>query len=253
MGQLYNEYDENPVRKTLKQRKKKKLRKKFKVILIGLILLIVVIFLLTPYSKVKSISIKGNDITSQEDIKSHISVNELSYYFLINKNKVKEEIEDLPTIKSANITVDMVGNIDIVVEEALPIAYAEINDVIYEINDIGRIVEIKDQERIQLLKSLPFVQKMTSIDLLTEFAQQFKEVPSLMQNEMSDIILEPKSADPTRLKCIMKDGKIVYIRIEDVAKRLNDEEFNYEAYKTTLKETCIFSIEGKNIYYIPCE
>ena len=31
MKRVYNEYDENPVRKTLKQSKKKKLKRKFKI------------------------------------------------------------------------------------------------------------------------------------------------------------------------------------------------------------------------------
>ena len=37
--------------------------------------------------------------------------------------------------------------------------------------------------------------------MLEEFARGFYKVPTLMQNEMSDIILEPQAADPTRLKC----------------------------------------------------
>ena len=101
---------------------------------------------------------------------------------------------------------------------------------------------------INVLKSLPYVSEFKEEKLLKQFAEGFKDVPTLMQNEISDIILSPQRGDETRLKCLLKGDKILYIRIEDLSTRLDDEIFNYEAYKTKYKDKYSFSIEGIHLY-----
>lgn len=248
MNAVYHEYDENPVRKTLKQRKKKKLKRKVKILLVLCLLIILAFYLISDYSKVKSIHISGNSLTEKEEILEHITISQSSYYMFMNTNKIEKQIKLLPAIKEATVQCDWVGNIKIEVQEAQPIAYAKINKDIYEINNIGNIIKTTDQDRISLLKSLPYVSEFKEEKLLKQFAEGFKDVPTLMQNEISDIILSPQRGDETRLKCLLKGDKILYIRIEDLSTRLDDEIFNYEAYKTKYKDKYSFSIEGIHLY-----
>lgn len=248
MNAVYHEYDENPVRKTLKQRKKKKLKRKVKILLVLCLLIILAFYLISDYSKVKSIHISGNSLTEKEEILEHITISQSSYYMFMNTHKIEKQIKLLPAIKEATVQCDWVGNIKIEVQEAQPIAYAKINKDIYEINNIGNIIKTTDQDRISLLKSLPYVNEFKEEKLLKQFAEGFKDVPTLMQNEISDIILSPQRGDETRLKCLLKGDKILYIRIEDLSTRLDDEIFNYEAYKTKYKDKYSFSIEGIHLY-----
>lgn len=248
MKTIYNEYDENPVRKTLKQRKKKKLKRKFKIILGLCFFGILAFYLLSDYSKVKSIQIYGNSLTEKEEILDYISINQSSYYMFMNTNKIEKQIKELPAIKDVTVQCNWIGNVTIKIQEAQPIAYAKINQDTYEINSIGNLIKITDQQRISQLKALPYVSEFKDEKLLKKFAEGFQKVPTLMQNEISDIILEPQSADPTRLKCLLKGNKTLYIRIEDLSTRLDDEFFNYEAYKTKYKDKHTFSIEGKHLY-----
>lgn len=248
MNAVYHEYDENPVRKTLKQRKKKKLKRKVKILLVLCLLIILAFYLISDYSKVKSIHISGNSLTEKEEILEHITISQSSYYMFMNTHKIEKQIKLLPAIKEATVQCDWVGNIKIEVQEAQPIAYEKINKDIYEINNIGNIIKTTDQDRISLLKSLPYVSEFKEEKLLKQFAEGFKDVPTLMQNEISDIILSPQRGDETRLKCLLKGDKILYIRIEDLSTRLDDEIFNYEAYKTKYKDKYSFSIEGIHLY-----
>ena len=248
MNAVYHEYDENPVRKTLKQRKKKKLKRKVKILFVVCLLIILAFYLISDYSKVKSIHISGNSLTEKEEILEHITISQSSYYMFMNTHKIEKQIKLLPAIKEATVQCDWVGNIKIEVQEAQPIAYAKINKDIYEINNIGNIIKTTDQDRISLLKSLPYVSEFKEEKLLKQFAEGFKDVPTLMQNEISDIILSPQRGDETRLKCLLKGDKILYIRIEDLSTRLDDEIFNYEAYKTKYKDKYSFSIEGIHLY-----
>ena len=179
---------------------------------------------------------------------SYLFYQVLEFYVMGILYKIEKQIKLLPAIKEATVQCDWVGNIKIEVQEAQPIAYAKINKDIYEINNIGNIIKTTDQDRISLLKSLPYVSEFKEEKLLKQFAEGFKDVPTLMQNEISDIILSPQRGDETRLKCLLKGDKILYIRIEDLSTRLDDEIFNYEAYKTKYKDKYSFSIEGIHLY-----
>lgn len=249
---VYNEYDENPVFRTYKQRKKRKLKKKVKIIGFVIVLLMIIGFLCSSYSRIQSIQIVGSEKMTDEQILEHLSVNQSSVYFLINKVRIVEELKDLDHIQNATVQMNWKGDLKINIEEAIPIAYAQINQTYYEINDIGKVVTVKQKE-VETLRGLPFVQNFHSIDLLKQFAEGFYKVPSLIQNEISDIILEPQNADPTRLKCLMKEEKKIYVRIEDLATRLDDSQFNYEAFKAASQDKCTFSIEGNYVYMEPCE
>lgn len=250
---MYNEYDNNPVQKTLKKRKKQRIKKRIKVIFGCLVMIGIIYIVMSDFLKVKSIDIHGNEITLKEDILDCISIDHSTYFFMIDKGKIKEELKSLPTIYSSEINVNLFGKVDITIEEAQAIAYADYQNQIYEINNAGNILEINDQNRIRKLKTLPQLQNFSSLDILKQFAKGFQDVPSIMQNEISDIILDPQPADATRLKCITKDNKIIYIRIEDISTKLNNEEFNFEAYKTKYKDKCIFKIEGHQLYMEPCQ
>jgi len=247
MAYLYNEYDENQVKKTLKKRKKKKIKRKIKVIIVLFVILCIVAYLLSDLSRVRSIKITGLDYTTEEEVKEVINVNETYMYFLVDKSEVEDLVKTLPAVKNATVSIGLFGGMTIKITEAEAIAYASIGDQYYMINDAGKIVEITDEQASEL-KLLTYVQDFTSTEMLSEFAKQYKDVPSLMQNEISDILLSPKSADETRLQCITKEGRYIYIRIEDLTSRLSDDQFNYELYKSTYSDKCTFSIEGNYIY-----
>ena len=116
MNAVYHEYDENPVRKTLKQRKKKKLKRKVKILLVLCLLIILAFYLISDYSKVKSIHISGNSLTEKEEILEHITISQSSYYMFMNTHKIEKQIKLLPAIKEATVQCDWVGNIKIEVQ-----------------------------------------------------------------------------------------------------------------------------------------
>lgn len=245
----YNEHDENQVHKILKQKKKKKMKKKIKI-LFGVIFLIAIIGLfMSPVLKVKTIAIKGLQLIEKEDILQHISIKD-SYYFLLNKDNLEKQIKELERVKDVQVTSDLLGKINIDITEAQAIAYASINNQIYEINEVGQVIEIKDQERIDTLKSLPMVMNFKDLEMLKKFASEYKDVSSLNRYNMSDISLKPMPADETLLECLLIDDYIIYIRIEDLSSRLGEGGFDFEAQKTKYPDQRILSFEGKNMYVL---
>lgn len=250
MSYIYNEHDENQVKKILKQRKKKKLKNKVKVFIGVVVFGFIFWFMMSDYPKVKSIHISGNINISENQILDNISINTHSFYWFMNTNKIEKEIKDNLAIKSAEVKCDLLGNVNIEVQEAEAIAFATINEETYEINDMGEVIEVTDQERKEELYRLVSVNHFSSLDMLKEFAQGYQSVSNLTKNEMSDIYLAPRSADPTLLKCLLKNNYIIYIRIEDLADKLNEKSFDLEAYKVKYPTKHIYSFEGNNIYLL---
>lgn len=98
---MYNEYDENPVHKTLKQRKKKV---KFEICI--MFVMMIFAFLLSDFSKIKSTNIYGLETKEEKDVLNHISIERSSYYFLTDKKKVEKGIKEIPTIKDVKVHMD---------------------------------------------------------------------------------------------------------------------------------------------------
>lgn len=247
----YNEHDENQVKKILKNKKKKKLKRRLKIFLVIVVIGLVTAFFLSDYSKVKSVRVEGNkDITSKEILKN-IFVNKDTFFFMVNKDKITKEVMDLGMIKKAAVSVDLIGNVTIYIEEAEKVAYCEIGNDTYVIDELGGVSITEDQKIIQELHSCPRILKFEDIELLETFAKEYIHIPDLIKTQTSDILYSPKDTDPSRLKFIMDNGKILYLRIEDMVDQLN--RIDYEAFMTGFSDRCTFSFEGEYIYTTECE
>lgn len=246
----YNEHDENQVDKILKTKKKKKLKRRFKVIFVLLILILIGAFFISDYSKVQSIQVFGNEEVKTDDILKNISIDEQSVFLFVDTSKIEEEVKQVNLIKKANVSRDFLGNIKIEVVEADKVAYSVINNVTYVIDEMGNVTETKDKKIIQSLQACPQITQFKDLKLLKQFAEQYIKIPELIKNQTSDIIYDPKKMDETRLKFIMDNGKILYLRIEDMASQL--KSLDYEA-NIAHDDMCIFKFEGNNIYKEACK
>jgi len=249
----YNQYDEDQVKKKYKKIKKVKLKKKFKIALVIIFLGLIIFFFMSDYSKVKSIRIVGQEILTEDEVLDVISINKSTQYLFMSTGKVEKEVKTLARVKDVQVSRDLFGNVSIKIKEADPLAYAIIGNKTYEINDVGNIAVVNDEKRKSFLKSLPSVSGFKDEKLLKEFAKEFKDIPNVMLNEISDVILEPQKADPTRLKFVMQEGILVYVRIEDISSKIGSGRFDYEANKIKNKNVCVYKIEGKNIYQEKCK
>ena len=247
----YNEHDENQVKKILKTKKKKKLKKRLKFFLYMILIVLIGAFFLSDYSKVKSIHIEGNKDIASNEILNSISIDKDTYFFLVNKDKIAEEVKAIGMIKKAVVHVDLVGNVTIDVEEAEKVAYCEMGSSTYVIDELGGVSLTEDQEVIKELHSTPCIMQFEDIELLKTFAKEYVNIPGFIKTQTSDILYEPKSNDTTRLKFIMDNGKILYLRIEDMVDQLN--RIDYEAFMTGYSDRCVFSFEGEYVYTEKCE
>lgn len=247
----YNEHDEDQVKKILVTKKKKRLKRRMKFLFFLVVLVVVGGYFLTDYSKVQSVRVVGNEEVATDDIVKASKLNSKTVYLFVNCSQIGKRVKNLPLIKKASVRKDLLGNFVIEVEEADKIACCTIDNHTYVIDELGDVVETHDQQVIASLQSTIKLSDFKDVDFLKKFAKQYVKIPEVIKSQTSDIIYEPKDTDPTRLKFLMDNGKILYLRVEDMVDQL--KKFDYEAYMTAYGDRCQFSFEGQYIYMEKCK
>jgi len=247
----YNEHDENQVEKILKTKKKKRLKKRFKVLLFLIVFVAIGAYFTSDYSRIQSIRVVGCEEVSEYDILEYAAIDEKAIYWFINTNHIEEKIKEVPLVKKVKVSRDLLGNIKIEIEEAERIAYCDIEDRTYVIDELGYVSETSDPKIIQSLQSCPKLSGFKDVEFLKSFASEYIKIPELVKSQTSDIVYSPQPADETRLEFVMDNGKIMYLRVEDMAEQLS--RFDYEASMTAYSDYCQFSFEGEHVYMEKCE
>ena len=248
---LYNEHDENQVNKILKQKKKKKLKRNLKILFYLLVLTAIIAFFVSDLSKVKSIEIEGNKDIKSKEILDTMSINDETIYLFIDKKDLSEKIKAIPMVKKVNVSIDLMGNVFVDIEECEKVAYCEIGSDTYIIDELGGVRLTEDKSVIQALHSCPRILNFKNLEFLETFAKEYVQLPELIKNQTSDIVYSPKKADETRLEFILDNGKSLFLRVEDMVDQLM--RFDFEANMTEYSDRCIFSFEGDYIYTQECE
>lgn len=247
----YNEHDENQAIKILKTKKKKKLKRRFKVLLYLMVFVCIGAYFVSDYSKVKSIVVTGNHEVKTADILKKISVNKSSYYLFVNTGKIEDEVKTVPLIKKAYVSKDWLGHVKIEVEEAQKVAYCIIDKTTYVIDELGNVSLTADQSIIASLQATPQLTGFKDLKFLKQFAKEYVKIPELIKSQTSYIIYSPIKADTSRLKFLMDNGKILYLRVESMVEQLS--KFDYEAFMTAYSDRCEFSFEGNHVYMKKCK
>ncbi len=242
----YNEHDENQVllmRKKLK-RKKRKRRQRFVIITVALLLIIA--FFLSDLSKVKTIKIEGCQKLDSDFIIENISVKAHStFYFNVDGDELKKEIEKLIFVKKADVSRSLLGNITVKIQEEDPATYCYIDNKLYVVDQDGVIQEDLEQKWLSYVQRMP--QSMNfDMEHLQSFVKEYVKIPSDVQNQISAIIFEPADKDQTKCRLELDDGKIFYVRIENMAEQLTSS--HYYMIMKQYPDYRYYDFLGQNVY-----
>ncbi len=247
----FNEHDENQVQKKYKSNQRLKVKRRIKILFVLLVFILVGTYFISDYSRISKISIQGCQEVKQEDVLKTMTLKKGDIILFVNTNKIEEEIKKMPLVKKVNVQKSIFGEVLIEIEEAQKIAYCIIDKTTYIIDELGNVTTTSDKELIQSMQSSPRLSGFDDVDLLKKFAREYIDIPDIVKSQTSDIVYSPKKADQTRMKFIMDNGKILYLRIEQMVEQLS--RFDYEANMTEFSDYCEFSFEGENIYMKKCK
>lgn len=242
----FNEHDENQVlaMRNKLRRKKRKRRRRFAVAF--LVVILVIVFFLSDLSKVKSIDIIGCQILDKQYVLDSLSVHEhSSYYFTVDESQLEKEIEKLIFVAQADVSKSFFGHITIKINEQEPALYSYIDNRLYVVDEDGIIEEDQEQKWLTYVQRTPQAMNF-DMDHFKQFVKAYVQLPSDVQNQFSTLVFEPNDKDPNKCRLETDDGKIFYVRIENMAKQLTSS--NYYMVMNQYPDYKYYDFLGKNVY-----
>lgn len=209
------------------------------VIITATVILLISIFLVTPFSKKKIITVTGTSTVSQEEVIRDSGIKTSNYLFsLIFRHSIYEKniISKNKMVKSAKFTYRFPNKLNINVKEYSIIAYAQTDDGYQPILENGT--------RIGLVGASELPDSFLTINLSSEkdiqkLVKAFSKLDKDLVNQIQIVSSADSATTSDLLKLEMHDGNVVRIPLSEVAKKLP----YYLKVKDSLPENSIVDME----------
>lgn len=209
------------------------------VIITATVILLISIFLVTPFSKKKIITVTGTSTVNQEEVIRDSGIKTSNYLFsLIFRHSIYEKniISKNKMVKSAKFTYRFPNKLNINVKEYSIIAYAQTDDGYQPILENGT--------RIGLVGASELPDSFLTINLSSEkdiqkLIKAFSKLDKDLVNQIQIVSSADSATTSDLLKLEMHDGNVVRIPLSEVAKKLP----YYLKIKDSLPENSIVDME----------
>ncbi|KIL44797.1 hypothetical protein KP78_23410 [Jeotgalibacillus soli] len=203
----------------LKERRKKRAnRRLIFVVLLFVLLILIILYFQSPYSKIQTIEVEGSNLMQSNVIIDSSRINEGDSYWGTDANRAEESIMNLSEVKKAVVEKKFPTTLMIQIEEYKQVAYIR-----------------HDQQFIPLLEngasSLPVAANEISAHaplligfppegMLENMTKQLAELPSEVQESISEIHYTPTETDQSHITAYMNDGFEVSALISTFADKM---------------------------------
>lgn len=209
------------------------------VIITATVILLISIFLVTPFSKKKIITVTGTSTVNQEEVIRDSGIKTSNYLFsLIFRHSIYEKniISKNKMVKSAKFTYRFPNKLNINVKEYSIIAYAQTDDGYQPILENGT--------RIGLVGASELPDSFLTINLSSEkdiqkLVKAFSKLDKDLVNQIQIVSSADSATTSDLLKLEMHDGNVVRVPLSEVAKKLP----YYLKIKDSLLENSIVDME----------
>lgn len=209
------------------------------VIITATVILLISIFLVTPFSKKRIITVTGTSTVNQEEVIRDSGIKTSNYLFsLIFRHSIYEKniISKNKMVKSAKFTYRFPNKLNINVKEYSIIAYAQTDDGYQPILENGT--------RIGLVGASELPDSFLTINLSSEkdiqkLVKAFSKLDKDLVNQIQIVSSADSATTSDLLKLEMHDGNVVRVPLSEVAKKLP----YYLKIKDSLPENSIVDME----------
>ncbi|MGX7031428.1 cell division protein FtsQ/DivIB [Vagococcus zengguangii] len=206
--------------KIKQQRRNRMLRRLLLLLSMFLVVLLLTAYYVSPYSKVQTLEIVGNNVVTKQEIATATGIrnNEFFWNAYLNEPIEKNIKKALPRIKSVEKSIVNVNNIKLKIEEYDEIAYAKFEGKFYPILASGKIID----EAVTTTKNEAFT-------IFTNFEndKQFERVMNIYLNmddeikkNLDEVVLNPSGKVRSRIVLRMKDGNQVIGSVKDLGDKI---------------------------------
>ncbi|MGL6058984.1 MAG: cell division protein FtsQ/DivIB [Culicoidibacterales bacterium] len=200
----------------IRQKKlQQKQRKTQRIWYIGLISVGLIIFLNSPLSQVKEITVTGNQYVSKQFVIENTPVEVGNHFYWLNGWEIEKQLETQPLIENVTMKRRFGNTIEFVVEEAEIMGITQTETEKMWILATGELVAIQANIRL----NVPYFRNWdeTNGKLLFE---NLAKIPLDVQRQISEIAFNGSDTDPEQLQLYMRDGNLVTISIRQIPEKM---------------------------------
>lgn len=195
---------EDRIPKLKQQRRKKANRRLIVLLLLFFSMIVFVIYFQSPLSRVKEISISGNQTYTTEELIAVSGLSKKTNIWKVDKGAIEGRLKELPEISGAEIETRLPNTVVIKVAEHNRIAYIAKEKSFLPVLENGMI--LSKQEITDIPVNAPLLLGFKEGDVLLEMIDSLESLPREVLNAISEIHYSPKKTDEYHITLYMNDG-----------------------------------------------
>ncbi|MDY0405960.1 FtsQ-type POTRA domain-containing protein [Virgibacillus sp. 179-BFC.A HS] len=209
---------EDRIPKLKQARKKKANRRMISYLCIFFCLISIIVYLQSPLSRVKNISINGNSFLSEQEILRQSTLTNDTNIWSVHPKDIAKKLEKNLIVKRATVKRKFPRTVQINVTEHQMVGYVSEKNRYIPILDNGSI--LKNRAKSTNNGSAPTLEGFTETGYLEEMTKQLQKLPNEIFDLISEIHWAPTKKDESKIKLYMNDGNIVLGRINNFSKNM---------------------------------
>lgn len=201
----------------LKEQHKKKANRRIVFYLsIFFLLLLIIVYLQSPLSDIKTVTIKGNSFLSEEEIIKLSHFEEKTNIWTINLTTIENDISISPVISSVKVKRKLPRTVEIDLTEHKRVGYLSVDNMYHPIIGNGTTLEALEKP----VGDAPLLVDFTEEEQLKKMTNELNELPENILHIISEIHWVPSEDNKDKIYLYMNDGFLVDGTIRDFATKM---------------------------------
>lgn len=191
------------------------------VLLLSLALMALSVYFVSPYSKLKLISVEGNQRLSAQEVEalSLISPQDYAATIALNTSGYADNIrKSSPDIAEAKIAFQFPNQFTIQVKEYSIIGYVADGAQYHRVLSNGEMAS--ESLTAEQLPETHLLIKLNNQDAIKELAKQLGKVDEKITSKIQEVTLTPTKATSDLLTLTMSDGNMILVPLSEVETKL---------------------------------
>lgn len=206
---------EDRIPKLKEARKKKANRRLVFYMTIFFILISIIVYLQSPLSEVRQVSVHNNSFITDEEIMEISGLSGEPNIWSIDLEQIKQNLEDNQVIEEVAVDRKLPNTVEITVQEQEIIGFMEEGTSFYPVLSSGESLETAEYD--SFTGEAPLLIGFTDEEYLSKIAGELNKLPIDILDLISEIHWQPEEDSQDNIMLYMNDGFVVKGAVRDIA------------------------------------
>ena len=209
---------EDRIPKLKQARKKKANRRLIFYLSIFFFLLAIIVYLQSPLSHIKTISLNGNVFLTDDEALEISGLSTKTNIWTISTGEIEEAFQKKPVVESVKVKRKLPWTVEISIAEYKRVGYIREKDRYYPIIENGTVLTNHAGKTIS--GDAPLILDFTEEAYLNRMTEELSKLSKGILNMISEVYWAPEEKNKNKIKLYMNDGLIVSSTVRDFAEKM---------------------------------